>query len=161
VTTAPRAPGRPLGFRFNRRAFVSSLTAIAFAAMTVSGVVIFAVPSGRVARAIEWSFLGLARDDWIAVHIGFAVLFVVAGAVHLAFNWRAMRHHVAARLAEHVRVRPEPILALLLAALVLAAAVERWPPFDYVFSVHKALKTGDESGPPAERPRRGRGLQEP
>lgn len=159
MTTAPRAPGRPLGLRFNARAIASSLTAIAFIVMTVSGVVIFAVPSGRVARAIEWSFLGLAREDWIAVHIGFAVLFVAAGGVHLAFNWRAMRHHVAARLAEHVRVRPEPILALLLAGLVLAAAVERWPPFDYVFGVHKALKTGDEPQGPADRFHRGR-LQE-
>ena len=102
----------------------------------------FFAPSGRISRLNEWSFAGLLRHDWLATHIGFALLFVASAAMHLAFNWRAMRHYLAEHRPEGFRLGKELVIAVLLAALLVAAAVERWPPFDTIFSIHKSAKAG-------------------
>jgi ABC-type Fe3+-siderophore transport system permease subunit len=158
--TGPR-PRRAPGHRFKGRALTAVVTAIGFVTMMLSGLVLFIVPSGRIARMIEWSFAGLSREDWISVHIAFAILFVVIGVIHLGFNWRAMRHHLATRLADGVRVRPELVVGLVLSAVLLTAAVERWPPFDYLFELHKAAKSGAETGGAPERPWRGGRFERP
>jgi hypothetical protein len=137
------------------RALASLLAAIGFAVMLVSGLVLFFAPSGRISRLDEWAFAGLLRHDWLAVHIGFALLFVATGTAHLAFNWRAMRSHLAGQVPRGVRVGKEAVLALVLAALLAAAAIERWPPFDAIFSIHKSAKSGFEPAGGPGGPRRG------
>jgi len=142
---------------FNPRALVSVVAAIAFAVMLVSGLILFLAPSGRISRLDEWSFAGLLRHDWLAVHIGFALLFVASGAVHLAFNWRAMRHYLAQHRPQGLRIGKELVVAILLAALLAAAAIERWPPFDTILEVHKSAKSGFRDG---QLPRDWRGGRE-
>ena len=140
----------------NLRALVSVLAGVGFGVMLLSGLVLFFTPSGRITRLDEWSFAGLLRHDWLAIHIGFALLFVAAGAVHLALNWRAMRHYLAAKRPEGFRIGTESILAILLCALLAVAAIERWPPFDSILGLHKSIKSGGAQDGAATPSRRGR-----
>ena len=62
---------------FQWRAFASVLVGFTFVVMTLSGIVLFFTPSGRIARDTGWEYWGFDRYDWITFHTWFSVLFVV------------------------------------------------------------------------------------
>ncbi len=48
---------------FNGKGFVSLLTFGSFLIMTVTGLVLYFVPHGRVAYWVDWKLLGLTKTD--------------------------------------------------------------------------------------------------
>ncbi len=113
---------------FVLRRFASFLAALTFAVMLVSGVVVFLAPSGRIARTADWTLLGQGRVAWVTMHATFAVLFVVAAAVHLALNWHAFTGYLTDRVHHRMRWTRELAASLALTALLVASAVADWPP---------------------------------
>jgi len=74
--------------RFHWRAFVTLYVTLSFVLLAASGIVLYVAPPGRVANWSRWTLGALDRHGWQAVHTVFALLFVLAGAFHLWFNWR-------------------------------------------------------------------------
>jgi len=80
--TADRRPGR----RFNWRAFISVTTALSFVAMSITGVVLFVTPPGRVAHWTGWKIGALTKEQWAGLHIWFSLLFMIVAVLHLYLN---------------------------------------------------------------------------
>jgi len=138
MASMPSHPKPQQGFRL--RPFVTGLAAAAFLALFVSGAILFVAPSGRVARELDWTLLGISRGGWEEIHVAFTVVFVVVMALHLAINWLGFRTDMLGRSKRNPALRPEFLIAVLLAVLLGAAAAMDLPPARQLMQAHEYLR---------------------
>lgn len=120
---------------------ITSLTALfSFAVLVTSGVVLFLTPQGRVAYWSEWRLWGLTKEAWGSMHILLSLLFLVAGIIHIALNWKPILHYLKDR-QQRLRVfTPEFSLSMLLTAVFTAGPLLGWPPFRWVMDLNTYAK---------------------
>lgn len=126
--------------KFNFRGFVSLYIALSFLIMTLSGIVLFLSPAGRVANWSNWRYIGLLKSQWQSVHTIFTFIFVIAISFHLFYNWRPLFAYLKMRIGTHIKLRKEIIGASLLALLVFALTVNDTTPFSSVMNFGQNLK---------------------
>ncbi len=124
------------------RSFTAFLVTWAFAVLTVSGIVLYIVPQGRIAYWLHWSLFGLGKDGWGELHMLFGGIFIVAGALHLYFNWKPFKNYLAARVAGQLTLKRELLYSLLATLLIGTLSVLRLPPASWVFELNAYLKDG-------------------
>ena len=138
--------------RFLPRSLVAFVVAWSFIVATLTGIVLYIVPHGRVAYWVDWRMLGLGKDGWGDIHIIFGVLFIVGGAFHLFFNWKPFRNYLADRVPGQFHLKREFVTASVLAGLVLASAVLEVPPVRWVFELNDWAKSAWVTSPEFEPP---------
>ena len=138
--------------RFNRRALVALLVSFGFLVMSVTGLVLFVVPQGRIAHWVDWRLLGLLKDDWSDLHIITSLLFIAAGVLHLLFNWKTFVAYLRERLKGHQRPRREGLVALAVVGLLLVGTLLHVPPFNWILAANEAMRTAWSRSPGAEPP---------
>ncbi|MEJ5166449.1 MAG: DUF4405 domain-containing protein, partial [Thermoanaerobaculia bacterium] len=74
--------------KFKVRRFFVLLIFFSFLLMTISGLVLYFTPQGRVAYWVEWKFLGLTKDDWTNLHTVSWFLFLISSIFHIYYNWK-------------------------------------------------------------------------
>ncbi len=121
---------------FSTRALVTTILAWSFAALLVSGIVLFIAPPGRVAHWSGWRLAGLTKSEWQAVHTLTAVLFMAGGLFHiLKFNWGPLKAYVRRSREAMSPFRGPVIAGTLLFALTLAGTLAGVPPFATVMDL--------------------------
>jgi len=123
------------------RAFVAFLVTWSFVVLTVTGLVLYVVPHGRVVNWTFWSLAGLGKDAWADVHILFGVVFIVGGALHLYFNWKPFKNYLAERVLGHLALKRELVTSLLATVVLIVGAVYALPPVSWVFDLNDTLKS--------------------
>jgi hypothetical protein len=123
------------------RAFIAFLVTWSFVLLTVTGLVLYVVPHGRVVNWTFWSLAGLAKDGWADLHILFGVVFIVAGALHLYFNWKPFKGYLAERVLGHLALKRELVTSLGATALLAVGAIYALPPVSWVFDLNDAVKS--------------------
>jgi hypothetical protein len=134
------------------RAFIAFLVTWSFVVLTVTGLVLYVVPHGRVATWTFWSLAGLPRDGWADVHILFGAVFIVGGALHLYFNWKPFMSYLAERVSGHVALKRESLASLLATVLLIVAAVYAIPPVSWLFDLNDTVKSAWGRAPGHEPP---------
>ncbi len=124
--------------KFNWRGTASLLAAVSFVVMTVTGVVLYASPQGRVAHWADWRVAGLDKEQWGAVHTTSSLLFMIAAIVHLYFNWRVFLHYI--RVASRFNLKKEMVVTLVVTAVVIAGTVWEVPPFGNIIAAGDRMK---------------------
>ncbi len=114
--------------RFKLRGLITYLLALSFFVLVISGVVNFLAPSGRIARQIDWSLLGLDRIAWQSLHLSFAAVFIIIALVHLAFNWHGLLHYLRDRASRHLTLKWEAAVAVAITLVLISSAVLALPP---------------------------------
>jgi hypothetical protein len=84
--------------RFQPRAFTTTCLACTGSVLALTGLVCYFKPPSRISEWIGWRFLGLEKGTWEALHTVFALLFVIAAAIHLWFNRRPLLTYLLMRL---------------------------------------------------------------
>jgi hypothetical protein len=125
---------------FRPRGLVAFVVFGGFAVMTVTGLVLFVTPPGRVAYWTNWALLGLEKTDWAAVHIVFSLLFVLAGVVHLFFNWKPFKHYLLNKISGHVNLRAESVIGTAVVGVILVGTLFGTPPFSWIINLNETLK---------------------
>ena len=92
---------------FNFRSFTAFIVTWAFLVATVTGVVLYIVPQGRIANWVDWQLLGLLKEDWGNIHLVFGAIFIAGGALHLYFNWKPFTNYLAERISGHLHPKKE------------------------------------------------------
>lgn len=128
------------GRRFSWRAMTSMMTTGGFLIMGATGLMLFATPEGRLAYWVDWSLGGLTKEEWGAIHVTSSLLFLVAGFVHLWFNWRQFVAYLRHRFQQKVSIRPEAPAAAALLAVLVAGTLWGVPPFTWVLDLSAAVK---------------------
>lgn len=126
--------------QFNWRAFVSVLTALSFIGMTFTGVILFVVPPGRIANWTGWTMLALTKGQWIALHLWFSLIFVVASAFHVYLNWKAFVNYFKNKVTKAFALRAEWALALVFCIIVLLGTLGDVAPFSSLHAWNESIK---------------------
>jgi len=126
--------------RFVWRTFTSVFLAACFLGAVASGSVLFLSPPGRVANWTNWTIGGLAKHDWIALHVCFSAVFLVVAAFHVFFNWRPLVSYFRDRISRRLGLRAEWVTAVALASLTGWAALAGLPPFQWLVAASESLK---------------------
>lgn len=121
--------------QFRWRSFTTFYVVLSFIIITLSGIILFITPPGRVAYWSQWQFLWLTKQQWQAVHTIFTFLFVVAGSFHLFFNWKVLTTYLRSKLEAGMKNRNELVLASTALLLVLVLTLDGVPPFSTVMTL--------------------------
>jgi hypothetical protein len=118
--------------------------------MVYSGLMLFVTPPGRIAHWSDWTLWGLTKDQYGAIHINFMILFIMASAFHLYFNWKVLMAYLKDRVRRLVVFNREFIAALLLCLVVLTGTLAEWPPFRELIAFNTDVKEswGESYGEP-------------
>jgi len=140
------------GLKINKRGLVSFLTLFGFLVMSLTGLVLYVMPAGRVAYWINWKMIGLSKDGWGNIHILSSVLFIVAGGFHIGLNWKSLMNYFRDKIRKTVRLRRELIISSILALWIVVGSIWPFPPLSYLLDFNEWLKstwlTQDEYEPP-------------
>ena len=122
------------------RAVFSTCSAFAMLFLLISGVALYVAPPCRVAESTGWVFLGIGKDSWEAVHLLFAVIFVLFSLVHLVLNWTVFARYAVNKSGGNSR--PQGLFALIavLAFLLFLLSAFRLPPAVWVHDAHERIK---------------------
>lgn len=135
-----RALGARPGRRFSWRAFISVTTALSFVAMSVTGVVLFVTPPGRIAHWTGWRMLALRKDQWGALHIWFSLIFMIAAVLHLYLNWRSFLSYFRDKVRKAFTLRTEWLVAVLLCGTAGWGTLANVRPFSSLLTWNEAVK---------------------
>jgi hypothetical protein len=125
-------------FRF--RPFVSLLTAFSFIVLAVTGAILYITPPGRVANWTNWTFWGLSKHQWIALHICFCTLFLVASILHTWLNFKPLMSYFVSKAKAASALRMEWVLAIAICGIVCIGALRPFVPFSSLLNLNKNIK---------------------
>lgn len=134
------AQGNKIMSKFSFKTFTSFLLALTFLALTVSGVMLFLSPPGRVAHWTNWTLLGLGKEEWGSLHILMALVFLIGSLFHLLkFNWKVFLHYLKTK-SKGFQHQKELVASVCLFMLVLGGTLLQVPPFISVIALHEEIK---------------------
>jgi hypothetical protein len=125
--------------KFNLRAFVSLYMTIAFIIMIISGIVLFIAPPGRIAHWSYWAMLGFTKSEWQAFHIMFTFIFVIAGVLHIIYNWKPLVKYFSNKMSGTTSLRKELIYSIVFSAFIFGGTYYKIPPFVNVIDLGEYL----------------------
>ncbi|HKI81481.1 MAG TPA: DUF4405 domain-containing protein, partial [Pseudodesulfovibrio sp.] len=100
---------------------ITSLTALlSFAVTTLTSVILYIVPEGRVAYWADWHLLGMTKSQWGDVHTTVGTLFLAALLLHIWLNWKPLMNYMKNRMRELVVMTAPMIVSFILVFLVFA-----------------------------------------
>ncbi len=108
----------------------------------LTSVVLYIQPHGRVAYWADWRFLGFSKGSWDAVHITTGVLFLVAGLLHLYYNWKAIAAYMKNRAHDLVVMTPPMVFALAITLYFAVGTLLGLPPMQQILDFSAHIKDG-------------------
>ena len=130
--------------RFRFRAFVSLLTTFSFIILAVTGAILYITPPGRVANWTNWTFWSLSKHQWIAVHICFCTLFLIASILHIWLNFKPLISYFFSKAKTAPALRLEWILAIAICGIFCLGALRPFIPFSSLLDLNESIKFGWE-----------------
>jgi hypothetical protein len=122
------------------KGFASLMTTFSFIVMSLSGVLLFIVPQGRIAEWTEWQMLGLSKSEWGDIHITTSLMFLASGAYHIVLNWRTLWGYFSTKREKSLMMRRELAIAAFVTVFCIAGAVYQVPPLSYVLTLNNTIK---------------------
>ena len=138
--------------RLSGRPFVSLLTTFSFIIATISGIVLYVSPQGRIAFWQNWTVLGIGKAEWSSLHTLACFLFATTSLVHLAFNWRSLLRYLRSRVGESLGYRRELGGAITVTVLFVVSALYGLPPLNGVVTFGEQMKASWAKGADNEPP---------
>lgn len=134
---------------FKWRAFTSVLTALSFIAMIFTGTILFVTPPGRFANWTDWTLIALTKHQWSGLHICFGLIFAIASAFHVYFNWKQLVNYFRNKVGRAFAWRADWALALVIFVVVFVGTLGDIAPFSTVLAWNESIKHGWET--PSQR----------
>ena len=108
--------------------------------LILNSVILYVVPEGRVAYWADWKFFGLTKGDWSAQHTTVGVLFLIAGLLHIYFNWKPIVAYMKNR-ARQVKVFTASFnVALVLTVIFVVGTYYNIPPMSTILEISDSFK---------------------
>ncbi|MEA2030454.1 MAG: DUF4405 domain-containing protein [candidate division Zixibacteria bacterium] len=138
--------------KIHKRGLTSFFTLFGFLIMSVTGLILYVVPAGRIAYWTNWELIGLTKTEWDNIHILSSILFIVAGSFHIYFNWKPLMNYFKSKARKGVKLRRELSISLILSVWVIVSSIWLLPPLSYLLDFNEWIKTTwivqDEYEPP-------------
>ena len=107
---------------------------VSFVLELITSEILYIVPEGRVAYWADWHLWGLTKSQWSALHLNLGLLMILAGGLHIYYNWRPIVGYLKNR-AREVRVFTREFnIALMLGVLFSLGTYFEVPPLNWVIA---------------------------
>ena len=114
---------------------------VSFILLLLTAIILYIEPHGRVAYWTKWNFLGLEKDQWGNIHIFAGLLFLVAGAFHLYYNWKPLIKYLSGKIETGLRYKRELMMSSLIFLWIIVSGIWSLPPLAYVADLGEAVKS--------------------
>lgn len=120
---------------------VTSLTMLlSFVLLVLTSIILYIIPQGRVAYWADWHLWGLSKSQWGDLHINLGFLFLLAGLLHILYNWKPMIAYMKNRARELKIFTPAFTVALVLTLVVGVGTLLQIPPLSTVITFGESIK---------------------
>jgi len=120
---------------------ITSLTAsLALVLMFLTSIILYIVPEGRVAYWADWRLWGLAKTEWIDIHINMGLLFLISMFLHIYYNWKTLISYLKNKAKQIKVFTPELCAALVLTVVFIIGTYFLVPPFSWMMSLNTYFK---------------------
>ncbi len=115
---------------------ITSLTGlISFVLLILTSVILYIVPSGRVAYWASWELWGLSKDQWAEVHINLGVLLLIAMILHIWLNWKPMISYMRSKTRQFRLFTADFNVSLIITLVVFFGTIAGIPPMSSVIQL--------------------------
>jgi hypothetical protein len=120
---------------------ITSMTMIwSLIILILNSVVLYIVPEGRISYWADWRFLGLTKTDWSAQHITVGVLFLLAGFLHIYYNWKPILAYMKNKARKFSLFSLSSSVGLVLTALFVVGTYLNVPPLSTIVDFSEYFK---------------------
>ncbi|MEA2090795.1 MAG: DUF4405 domain-containing protein [Campylobacterota bacterium] len=120
---------------------ISLTLALSFLIMSVTGVILYIVPKGKVAYWADWHIFGLTKTQYGDLHITSMFLFLVVTIWHIYYNWKPLVNYLKDSRKKVSFFKKEFLIALLLNTIFVAGTLIGMQPFQLVLDVNEDIKS--------------------
>ena len=125
---------------FNWRGWTTFVVIIAFVVDTISGIILYIAPHGRVANWTNWNIWGLNKEEWAAIHTIFGYILLIIVGIHLYYNWKIFMNFIWSKIRKAMNLRWELSAAILINLLLFVATLWSIPPFSTTMNLGERFK---------------------
>ena len=126
--------------KFNWRGWTTFVTIISFIVDTISGIILYIAPHGRVANWTNWEIWGLNKDEWAAIHTIFGYILLIIVGIHLYYNWKVFMNFIWSKIRKALNLKWELVAAILINILLFVATLWNIPPFSTTMNLGAHIK---------------------
>ncbi len=133
------------------RRITSLFLTLAFLIISISGIILFISPPGRIAHWTYWAILGLTKTEWQAIHIIFTFSFIFFMVLHIIYNWKFLISYMKLKIKNQFKLNKELILATFLTLFLFIFTLAEIPPFSSVVELGESISdswSNDQTEPP-------------
>jgi hypothetical protein len=98
----------------------------------VTSVILYIIPSGRVAYWSDYHLFGLSKTQWGDIHITVGTLFLVAAGIHIYYNWRPITIYLKNKAKKLTAFNKNFNIALIISLFVAVGTIYNLPPMNYI-----------------------------
>ena len=125
---------------FKLRGFVSLLTTFSFLISLVSGIILYFTPQGKIANWTNWTFWGLDKHTWGAMHINSSLIFFIIALFHIYYNWKLLSGYFKKRAKMAVNLKLEMAFTLIFSLFIILASIYGFQPFGTIMKWNFDIK---------------------
>ncbi|MCX8084198.1 MAG: DUF4405 domain-containing protein [Calditerrivibrio sp.] len=132
------------------RKTISFLAFWSFLALSITGIVLFIIPQGRIAYWADLHILGLDKTQWGNLHITFSALFLITGSLHIYLNWKALLYYLKNKAQMITFATPPFLSATVIFLLFFIGTYYEVSPFKDLIKLGDTIKESwkDKVGEP-------------
>lgn len=119
---------------------ISLTLAFSFLVMSLTGIMLYIVPKGRVAYWANWELLGLTKTQYGNIHITSMILFLVVAIWHIYYNWKPLISYIKNSAKKISLFKKELLIALALNVLFVGGTLMGIQPFQTVIDINDGIK---------------------
>lgn len=132
------------GKKFSWRGWTTFVVTISFILDTLSGIILYIAPAGRIANWTDWRVWGLDKETWGAVHTIFGYVLLIIVGVHLYYNWRMFLNFIWNKIKKAVNLKWELLFAALTCLIIFLGTLWHIPPFSSTMELGEYFKASWE-----------------
>jgi len=126
--------------KFSWRGWTTFTVTISFIVDTISGVILYIAPPGRIAHWTNWTIWGLDKEEWGAIHTVFGYLLLIIVGVHLYYNWKMFMNFLWSKMQKVLNMKQELVWATVVSLIVFLGTLWNIPPFGSIMDLGDYFK---------------------
>lgn len=126
------------------RKLTSLILAWSFIILSITSIVLYITPAGRVAYWASWSLLGLDKHQWGSLHTNVGYLFMAASILHIVLNWKLILNYIKKKTKEAFAINTNTVSSVIIVLVISILTLTETPPVSWVQSFGETLKDASE-----------------
>ncbi|MEN8223542.1 MAG: DUF4405 domain-containing protein [Acidobacteriota bacterium] len=122
--------------KFDFKSFISFGLLFSFIIISITGVILYITPPGRVAKWVKWTLFGLEKEEWQAIHTIFSFFFLILGIFHIfKFNWKVIIAYIKKKAVSGASKKKEFFVSMAVVIILLTGTIAKLPPLQSIMDL--------------------------